>query len=177
MARWVTKAPTQEPLAYKNRYRAATEVAFAALICAGLRGCSFVGWEYTITGRWWATLMRHYFFTRPPLRLAPRVRMTTFAAVLVALGGRALGATSGLARTRSTAVALTAVARAADDYSAATEGAQKEPGWRLGSGHGQSSPCVKSAPGQPRTPCEILRVQRCSPVGPRGATVGLPASY
>ena len=87
--------------------------------------------------------MRHHLLARPPLPLAPGMGMTAFAAVLVAFASSALGASSGLARTRGTAIALTPVAVAADEYSAATAGAQKEPGWRLGSGHGQSSPCVK----------------------------------
>ena len=176
----MTKAAAQKPLAHKNGYRAATEVALAALICAGLRGCCFVWWEYISTGRWWATLMRHYLrhalahylFARPPLRLAPGMRMTAFAAVLVALGSSTLGATSGQARTIGAAIALTPVAVAADGDSAAAAGAQKEPGRRLSGWHGRCGPCVKPSSGQPRPLREILRAQRCSPVGPRGAAVG-----
>jgi len=131
----VTKAVAQKTQAHKHGYRTATEVALAALICAGLLGDGFVGWEYISTGRWWATLMRHYSFARPPLTLAPGVRMTAFTAVLVALGSSALGATSGLARTSRAAIALTPVAVAADGYSATAAGAQKGPGWRLISLH------------------------------------------
>jgi len=83
--------------------------------------------------------MRHYVLARPPLPLAPGMGMTTFAAVLVALGGSTLGAASGLARASRAAIALTTVAVAADDYSAAAAGAQKEPGRRWGSWHGQSA--------------------------------------
>ena len=173
----MTKAATQKTLAYKNGYRAATEVALAALICAGLRGCYFVGWEYISTGRWWATLMRHYLLAHPPLALAPSMRMTAFAAVLVAPTSSALGAHSGLARTIGAAVALTTVAVAADENRAATAGAQKAPGWWLVSLHGRSCPRAKPTSGQPSTLREILRTQRCSPVGPRGAAVCLPASY
>ena len=140
----MTKAPTQEPLAYKNAYQPTTEVALAALICAGLRGCYFVGWEYTSTGRWWATLMRHYLLTRPPLPLTPGMGETALAAVLVALASSALGAPSGLIRTIGAAIALTAVAVAADEDRAATAGAQKGPGWWLVSLHGRSCPCVKT---------------------------------
>ena len=121
--------------------------------------------------------LRHDLLAPPPLTLAPGVGMTAFAAVLVALGRIALGATSGLARTSGAAIALPPVAVAADGDSAAAAGAQKEPGRRLGSWHGRSCPCVKPTSGQPRPLREILRAQRCSPVGPRGAAVGLPASY
>ena len=107
--------------------------------------------------------LRHALLARPPLTLAPGMCMAAFAAVLVALTSSALGATSGLARTRGAAIALTAVAVAADEYSAATAGAQKEPGRRLGRWHGQSSPCVKPDSGQPRSLREILRAQRCPP--------------
>jgi len=71
------------------------------------------------------------FFSRPLLRLAPGMGMATFAAVLIALGSSPLGASSGLARTIGAAIALPPVAVAADDYSAAAAGTQKEPGWRL----------------------------------------------
>lgn len=104
--------------------------------------------------------MRHDLLARPPLPLAPGVGMTAFAAVLVALTSSTLGATSGLARTIGAAIALTAVAVAADDYSAAAAGAQKEPGWRLGSGHGLSCLRVKPSSGQPLALREILRTQR-----------------
>ena len=143
-------------------------MALAGLICSGLRGCCFVGWEYISTGGWRATLMRHYVLASPPLPLAPGMGMTTFAAVLVALGRSTLGAASGLARASRAAIALTTVAVAADDCSAAAAGAQKEPGRRWGSWHGQSSPCVKAPSGQPRTLREILRAQRCPPVGVSG---------
>ena len=116
--------------------------------------------------------MRHYSFARPPLTLAPGMRMTAFAAVLVALGSSTLGASSGLARTSGAAIALTPVAVAADGDSAAAAGAQKEPGRRLSGWHGRCGPCVKPSSGQPRPLREILRAQRCSPVGPRGAAVG-----
>ena len=137
----MTKAAAQKPLAHKHGYRTATEVALADLTCAGLRGCCFVWWEYISTGRWWATLMRHYLrhylLAPPPSPLAPGVGMTAFAAVLVALGSSTLGARSGLARTSGTAIALTPVAVAADGYSATAAGAQKEPGRRLNSWHGR----------------------------------------
>ena len=169
----MTKATTQKTLAHKNGYRTATEVALAAVICAGFRGCCFVGWEYISTGRWWAALMRHYLLARPPLPLAPGMCMTAFATVLVAPGGSALGASSGLARAIGTAIALTPVAVAADEDSTATTGAQKGPGWQLVSLHGRSGPCVKPTSGQPRMLREILCVQRCSPEwGSRGAAVG-----
>jgi len=119
----VTKAVAQKAKAHKNGYRTTTEVALAALICAGLRGCYFVGWEYISTGRWWATLMRHYLLARPPSALAPGMRMTALAAVLITLTRSALGAPSGLARTSGAAIALTPVAVAADEYRAATAGA------------------------------------------------------
>jgi hypothetical protein len=171
LAQWVTKTTAQEVLAYKNRDRTATEVALAVLIYADLRGCCLVGWEYIKNGRWWATLMRHYLLTRAPLPLAPGVGVTALAAVLIALGGCALGASSGLVRTSGAAIALTTVAVAANDYGAAAAGAKKEPRrWLIGL-HGQSCPCVKSVSGQPHTLCEILRAQRRSPVGPRGAAV------
>ena len=169
----MTKAAAQKPLAHKNGYRAATDVALAALMRAGLRGCCFVWWEYIRTGRWWATLMRHYSFARPPLTLAPGMRMTAFAAVLVALTSSPLGASSGLARTSRAAIALTPVAVAADGDSAATAGAQKEPGRRLKCWHGRSGPCVKPSSGQPRSLREILDAQRRPPEwGFRGAAVG-----
>lgn len=169
----MTKAAAQKSLANEIGYRTATKVAVTALIYVGLRGCCLVGWEYISTGRWWATLMRHHLLACPPLPLALGVGMTALAAGLVALAGSTLGATSGLARTSGAAIALTTVAVAADEYSSTAAGAQKEPGRRLGSWHGQSSPCVKPASGQPRTLREILCAQRCSPVGPRGAAVGL----
>ena len=157
-------------------------MALAALICAGLRVSCFVWWEYISTGRWWATLMRHYLLhaalARPPLRLAPGMCMTAFAAVLVALGGSTLGASSGQARTIGAAIALPPVAVAADGDSAAAAGAQKEPGRRLSGLHGRSGPCVKPTSGQPRSLREILHAQRRPPEwGFRGATVCLPASY
>ena len=161
----------QKALAHKRGYRTATELAFAALTCVGLRGCCFVWREYTSTGRGWATLMRHYLLSPPQLTLAPGVGMTALAAVLVAFASSALGATSGLARTHGAAIALSTVAVGADDYSAAAAGAQKEPGWGLSGWHRRSCPCVKPTSRQPRTLREILRTQRCSPVGPRGATV------
>ena len=99
----MTKAVTQKAQAHKHGYRTATEVALAALICTGLQGYCFVWWEYISTGQWWATLMRHHLLACPPLPLAPGMRMTAFAAVLVALGRIALGATSGLARTSGAA--------------------------------------------------------------------------
>ena len=139
----MTKAAAQKAQAHKHGYRTATEVALAALICAGLRGCCFVGWEYISIGRWWATLMRHDLFARPPLTLAPGMCMTAFAAVLVALASSTLGASSGLARTIGAAIALTPVAVAADGYSATAAGAQKEPGRRLSGWHGCTCPCVK----------------------------------
>ena len=77
--------------------------------------------------------MRHHLLARPPLPLAPGVGVTALAAILVAFASSALGVTSGLARTSGTAIALTAVAVAADDHGAAAAGAQKEPGRRLGS--------------------------------------------
>lgn len=129
----MTKAVTQKAQAHKHGYRTATEVALAALICTGLQGYCFVWWEYISTGQWWATLMRHHLLACPPLPLAPGMRMTAFAAVLVALGRIALGATSGLARTSGAAIALPPVAVAADGDSAVAAGAQKEPGRRLGS--------------------------------------------
>lgn len=67
--------------------------------------------------------MRHYLLARPPLTLAPGVGMTALAAILVAFASSALGASSALARTSCAAIALTTVAVAANDYSAATEGA------------------------------------------------------
>jgi hypothetical protein len=69
---------------------------------------------------------------------------TALAAVLVALTSSALGTPSGLARTIGAAIALTTVAVAADDYRAATAGAQKGSGWWLVSLHGRSCPCVKT---------------------------------
>ena len=70
-------------------------------MCADLRGCCFVWWEYISTGRRWATLMRHYvchnLLAHPPLALAPGMRMATFAAILVALSSGPLGASSGQA--------------------------------------------------------------------------------
>lgn len=77
--------------------------------------------------------LRHAALACPPLALAPDMRMTAFAAVLVALTSSTLGTTSGQARTIGAAIALTPVAVAADAYSAAAAGAQKEPGRRLGS--------------------------------------------
>ena len=122
--------------------------------------------------------MRHYLLACPALPLAPGVGMTAFAAVLVAFASSTLGASSGLARTSGAAIALTPVAVAADGDSAAAAGAHKEPGWRLGGGHGRSCPCVKPTSGQPRSLCEILHAQRRpSEWGARGATVCLPASY
>ena len=152
-------------------------MALAALICAGLQGCCFVWWEYISTGWWWATLMRHDLLARPPLTLAPGMCMTAFAAVLVALSSSTLGTTSGQARTIGAAIALTPVAVTADGDSVAAAGAQKKPGRRLSGWHGRSCLCAKPTSGQPSTLREILRTQRCSPVGPRGATVCLPASY
>lgn len=173
----MTKTTAQEVLTYKNGYRTATKVALAVLIYADLRGCCLVGWEYIKNGRWWATLMRHYLLTRAPLPLAVGVRVTALAAVLIALGGCALGAPSGLVRTSGAAIALTTVTVAANDDGAAAASAKKESRrWLIGL-HGQSSPCVKSVSGQPPTLREILRTQRCSPVGPRGAAVCGPASY
>lgn len=87
--------------------------------------------------------MRHYLLARPPLPLTPGMRMTAFTAVLVALGSSTLGASPGLAGTIGTAIALTAVAVAADEDRAAAAGAQKRSGWRLISWHGRSCPCVK----------------------------------
>ena len=88
--------------------------------------------------------MRHCLLARPPLPLAPGVGVAALAAVLVAFGSGALGATSGLVRAGRAAVALAAVAVAADEHSAATQGAQKASGrwWRrgLGGGHGRSIP-------------------------------------
>ena len=121
--------------------------------------------------------MRHHLLARPPLPLAPGVGVTALAAILVAFASSALGASSGLARTIGAAIALSPVAVAADAYSAAAAGAQKKPGRRLGSWHGRSCPCAKPTSGQIRPLREILCAQRCSPVGPRGATVCLPASY
>ena len=95
--------------------------------------------------------------------LALGMGMAAFAAVLVAPGGIALGATSGLARTVAAAIALTAVAVTADGYSAAAAGAQKLPRWWLGGLHGHSCPCAKTPSGQPRILREILQAQRCSP--------------
>lgn len=100
-------------------------MALAALICAGLRCCCFVWWEYISTGGWWATLMRHDLLARPPLTLAPGMCMTAFAAVLVALSSSTLGTTSVQARTIGAAIALTPVAVTADGDSAAAAGAQK----------------------------------------------------
>ena len=129
----MTKAVTQKAQAHKHGYRTATEVALAALICTGLQGYCFAWWEYISTGQWWATLMRHHLLACPPLPLAPGVGVTALAAILVAFASSALGASSGLARTIGAAIALPPVAVAADAYSAAAAGAQKEPGRRLGS--------------------------------------------
>jgi len=92
--------------------------------------------------------MRHCLLARPPLPLASGVSVTALAAVLVAFAGCALGATSGLVRAGRAAVALAAVAVAADEHRAAAQGAHKASGrwWRrlwwcvLGSGHGRSIP-------------------------------------
>lgn len=113
----------------------ATKVACAVQICAKVQGGCFAGWQYISTGLWWATLMRHSLLTRPPLPLALGVSVAAFAAVLVALGRSTLGTTSGLQGAGGAAVALAAVAVAADEHSAATAGAHKAPGqWRKRSG-------------------------------------------
>jgi hypothetical protein len=171
LVQWVTKATAQEVPAHKDRHQTATEMAFTGLICTGLQGCCFVGMEYISTGRWWATLMRHTLLACPPLPLASGMGMTALAAVLVSLARSTLGAASGLARTCRAAIALSPVAVAAEDDSVAATGAQKEPGWRLRGLHGRTSPCVSTPSGQSAALREILCAQRCSPVGPRGATV------
>lgn len=125
----MTKATAQEVQTNKVRDRAATEVALAGLTCVGIQSGFVAGRQYTSTARWWATLMRHYLPTGPPSPLALGVGVAAFAAVLVALACSALGATSGLVRADCAAVALTAVAVAADEYSAAAQGAEKSSGW------------------------------------------------
>ena len=157
-------------------------MALAALICTGLRGCYFAGWEYISTGWWWATLMRHCLLARPPLPLAPGVGVAALAAVLVAFGSGALGATSGLVRAGRAAVALAAVAVAADEHSAATQGAQKASGrwWRrgLGGGHGRSIPM--RGPTLLDSHARFVNTDSGNGAlqsgGSRGATVGLPES-
>jgi len=125
---WMTKAASQEVQTNKIRDRAATEVALAGLTRVGIQSGCVAGRQYTSTGRWWATLMRHYLLTGPPPPLALGVGVAAFAAVLVALAGRALGATSGLLRAGCAAVALAAVAVATDEHRAAAQGAEKSSG-------------------------------------------------
>ena len=140
----MAKAAAHKVLTHKSRDRTAAKEALAALTCVWIQSGCVAGWEYISTGWWWATLMRHCLLARPPLPLAPGVGVTALAAVLVAFGSGALGATSGLVRAGRAAVALAAVAVAADEHSAATQGAQKASGrwWRrgLGGGHGRSIP-------------------------------------
>lgn len=140
----MAKAAVQEVLTHKSRDHMATKLALAVLICVRVRSGCFAGWEYISAGRWWATLMRHYLPTGAPSPLASGVGVAAFAAVLVASGRGALGATSGLPGALCGAVALAAVAVAADQHSAATQGAQKASGrwWRRGlsSGHERAIP-------------------------------------
>ena len=124
----MTKATAQEVQTNKVRDRAATEVALAGLTRVGIQSGFVAGRQYTSTARWWATLMRHYLPTGPPSPLALGMGVAAFAAVLVALARSALGATSGLVRAGGAAVALAAVAVAADEHRAATQGAQKTSG-------------------------------------------------
>jgi len=150
-------------------------MAFAGQLCAWVQGGCVIGWEYISTGRWWATLMRHYLLACPPLPLAPGVGVAAFAAVLVALGSGALGATSGLLGAVLAAVALAAVAVAADEGRTSAQDAQKASGWRrrgLDGGHGRVFPCVSPGSGQPCPLREILTAATASPKrGSRGATV------
>ena len=108
----MAKAASQKVLTHKSRDRTAAKLALAALACVWIQSGCVAGWEYISTGWWWATLMRHCLLARPPLPLAPGVGVTALAAVLVAFGSGALGATSGLVRAGRAAVALAAVAAA-----------------------------------------------------------------
>lgn len=105
-------------------------MALAGLAGVWVQGGCVAGRQYISTGWWWATLMRHYLPTGSPSPLALGMGAAALAAVLVAFAGSALGATSGLERAPCAAVALAAVAVAADEHRAAAQGAQKAPGRR-----------------------------------------------
>ena len=126
----MTKAASQEIQTNKSRDPTAAEVALAGLTGVWVQSGCVAGRQYISAGWWWATLMRHYLLASAPLPLACGVSVAALAAVLVAFAGSALGATSGLVRAGSAAVALATVAVAADEHSAATQGAQKASGWR-----------------------------------------------
>jgi hypothetical protein len=124
----MAKAVAQEVQTNKGRDRTATKLALAALACVWVQSGCVARWEYISAGRWWASLMRHYLLARPPLPLARGVSVAAFAAVLIAFAGCALGVTSGLVRAGRAAVALAAVAVAADEHRAAAQGTQKASG-------------------------------------------------
>ena len=92
----MAKAAAHKVLTHKSRDRTAAKLALAALACVWIQSGCVAGWEYISAGRWWATLMRHYLLARAPLPLACGVSVAALAAVLVAFGSGALGATSGL---------------------------------------------------------------------------------
>jgi hypothetical protein len=124
----MTKAASQEVQTNKSPDPTAAEVAIAGLTGVWIQSGCVAGRQYISAGWWWATLMRHYLLASAPLPLACGVSVAALTAVLVALGSGTLGATSGLERAPCAAVALAAVAVAADEHSAAAQGAQKASG-------------------------------------------------
>ena len=105
-------------------------MALATQFGASLLACVFAQGEYISGKGWEATLMRHYLLASTVSALALGVRQAARIAGLIALGGSALCTDPGLGRTLSAAIALAAVAVAANEHRTAATGAYKAPGRR-----------------------------------------------
>ena len=117
--------------------------------------------EWNSWGQGWGTMMRHFFVFRPVTALALRVGMTASPTGLIAATGATDGGASCLRRTRFGAVALAAIAVAANDHGRTAAGAKVVSSCRF---HGQRPMGER----QQGPLCEILGRRHC-PSGQRGA--------
>jgi hypothetical protein len=109
----------------------------------------------------WGTLMRHFFVFRPVKALALSVGMTASPAILIAATGGTGSGVSRLRRTRLGAVALAAIAVAANDHCFAAAGTKIVSSCRIHRQRPMGGRLQRLLRG-------ILCMQRC-PSGQRGA--------